>query len=171
MDKNEVLKILPLLSVQELKQIRGAVDSQLKRGKKSKKSTSADERFYNIICDEFFKKRLSHFPSYYRFKKNPDFAYFKKNHKLLVEFEKEVFSSLGRSLNRREKDCLYRGFARLLYRDLQRINASCTVGIVARNLGRIPDIINKEFPGYIENGLLYMLITKRAIKKDGETSK
>lgn len=61
-----------------------------------------------------------------------------------------------------ERVKLYQLSLDILLRELRSNKVVCTIGTVAKNIIRIPELMSREFPGYLESGLACLIVKRYA---------
>ena len=154
-----VTKLLSELNPEELTSTRLTLDFLLKgvvTPIKASKSSIADG---GELCFETFRRTLKTFglncPPFSIAKRMELAKHFSRHYPMLATYIKTQFPSSGRT--KRQK--LYRLFAELLLIWMRKNHVPMKIGLFFRNLGLIPELMTKAFPGYAEQGWLPLILT------------
>jgi hypothetical protein len=147
LSKDDILSALPKLSKADLSKIKTTCEGLLDQDLDPVlKEFSRD--LYFVCCLNFTQPR-----SYDLFKHTDGYKAWKKN---LPSVQAWVHKSLARGGKRRQFLILA---CSLLAKDLERRKIPLTLGALAVNIGRLGEVFEAGFPGYIKSGLLPMLLT------------
>ncbi len=110
-----------------------------------------------------FYDALSHAISEANGKKHLPYPVFKKNRYFPMYKKKlpDVLKFLGENLptlKRIERMYLFGIVSNVLVTNLQDIKIPVSIGAACRHLDRVPELMDNAFPGYIQAGLLRMLV-------------
>ncbi len=148
---SDALKLLPSLKTADLKQIKARVDALLKL-------TPAEKNDDNwialgIVC-EMRRRGLLSEATAHRCYKMSDSIFLAKS----GDVWDLLMSSVGAELKAAEKLLLGRIAARVLADLLVESQSGLSVQRMFWNVDRIPEAIEAGFPGYLESGMLRMLV-------------
>ena len=155
MNYKEVEKLLPNFTNEQLQKLKSKIDFLLKDVVSNQSGTA--EFFLYTALSEVLKKKL-------RIEVIP-FPIFKKKTgygKKLGEVRKYLDDYLnrvrkGRRSTRTEKYQYYLLFANIMIDDLEGHPSPTTVQLVLNCYQQFPSLLDKQFPGYAESGLLEMI--------------
>lgn len=156
-------KNLPSLDAGELDQII-ALASFLKKGKPSQKSVANEESMEHILFEVMQDVLLDNhikIPHFNYFKKTPAYKKFKENMEFVSGFFDKGFAP--RRLTRVKRRKLYRMVMELLIISMKEAGITITSNSFTTMLKNIPSIIQTNFPGYIESGLLFMMVDSQGV--------
>lgn len=148
----QVLELIPELTASEAKDIKARLTyagKQSVTGKQDREDTDV-ELFYSAIHQEFERRGLE-IPNWFMFKKTDNISYLRKN----VQANKEFFNK-HLPTRRPERLHAFKIISRLMVDWLQKIGLTVTPGVLVRNLSNVQFVIEDNFPGYIESGLLHL---------------
>lgn len=150
-DLQTVLRILPTLSVEDLAHVK-------QRLAMMNSVSSVDVKlvyptmFLDVIC-EVLRARGVEFTYAAQLQKSTQYPAFAKKVPGLLEY-------FGTVKNVVQKAALVRVSVGLLYDNLIEMNVPVGSRTMMAHIHRIPNILNKHFPGYAQSGLLSMIVRK-----------
>lgn len=163
------------MSVKELKELKAKV-SFLLDNKATKEINIKHEGYVQLfldVLDNSLQKRL--------LKKVPPLAILRassKHRNTLLKLYKAVGSLndwsdtvLGRKLNRPERLTMYNLACELTCDYLSNINVPINLPTIINCYEKFPSLIQKAFPGYIESGLLHIVLQAKEQEIDEEMLK
>jgi hypothetical protein len=138
-----ILSQLPKLSQQELATIRAACDHLLDK----KQETPV---LYTSMLDILGQKG----PSYSSFQRTASWKQWQKNLHEVESFYEKLFPNMTKVQEAAVNSLLLQ----LLVDDLKYLKVAITIGIVSSNLGRVPEVFDRAFPGYRQSGMAGKLL-------------
>lgn len=152
MTKNQVLAALPKLTKADLATVRAAVDHLL--GPQQGATLTAPPLF-NALAG-----LIGNRVTYQAFTTMGAYKHWAKNVTTVDEFITEHFPDTSKVLSA----ALLRFLMELIVDDLKGRKVPATLGSITVNLGRLPEIFESAFPGYLESGAAH-LIVKAMVKR------
>jgi hypothetical protein len=157
----EINKQLPSLSEKELKNLKDKIDFLLKDTVCVNKESSTEHLLYNAISSNLLKKTRDKLMPFGVFRKRVNYKRFKEMHKFLDEMFEDVISSVNNLKSKKAyKEKWYQLFCTILFKNLEDWDFTIDIQSILNNFGRFPGLLNKEFPGYSEAGILFKLLEK-----------
>ena len=154
-----VTKLLSELNVEELSTVRMTLNFLLKNDTTTTKQSKASVGDEGELCFETFRNTLKtaglHCPPWHVAKRMEIHRCFQHEYPGLRAYIKTQFPASGRH----KRQQLYRLFAELLIAWMRRSHLPLKIGIFFQNLGRVPELMVKAFPGYSEQGWLPLILT------------
>lgn len=158
MRKNIILKILPKLSQNDLRQIKTHLDFLLQTT--NKVNQLEDKKiFYDIIGSIIYQKTRDRTPFYNIF--------IVSKHKKILDhafsFINNYFNSITSNIKIKKstkivRQKFYMTFAKLIVAYLDRINVPISMSAVLKCVEKFPGLLDSEFPGYLEAGLVEKIL-------------
>lgn len=139
-----ILAKLPNLSQRELTTIKAACDSLLDKPK--------DAPVLYLTMLDFLGQTG---PSYASFQKTVSWRPWQQNQQIVSSF----VSSLWPGLSKVQEVALTHFLLSLLADDLKYLEVPVSIGSLSVNLGRLPELFDRSFPGYRENGLAGIVLS------------
>ncbi len=142
-EMKQILAQLPKLSQQELATIKAACDHLLDRKQEV-------PLLYLSMLDLLGQKG----PSYASFQRTVSWKPWQKNLLEVSAFIEKLWPDLTR-VQEASINCF---LLQLLAGDLKYLKVAVTIGSISSNLGRVPEVFDRSFPGYRENGLAGLVL-------------
>lgn len=139
-----ILAKLPRLSQKELSTVKAACDSLLDKPK--------DSPVLYLTMLDFLGQNG---PSYVSFQKTVSWRPWQQNQQIVSSF----VSSLWPGLSKVQEVALTHFLLSLLADDLKYLEVPVSIGSLSVNLGRLPELFDRSFPGYRENGLAGIVLS------------
>ena len=161
MTLSDILRVLPTLEQEELRKIKMTCDFMLKGlSGKSVDSVIVDEvssdeasLFYSALVEELGRLGVTT-PPWHAFQRLDIYKNYQANFPLLEQYVAKTFPSV----NLRDRQRLYYLFAGIVAQKVKEWDLPLTLGVVCRNLNKVPSLVAGEFPGYAESGLLSIVL-------------
>lgn len=147
-------KILPELSRSQLEQVRDRVDFLLQASGEEEEVIDDHRLFYEALVKGVSIAARIDCPPFKVFCQSRYFSYFVEKLPPILMF---INTNLP-NLKKVERIKLYGICANVLVRQLQDQNVPISIGSVCTNLHRLPELVEKAFPGYIAAGLFSVLV-------------
>lgn len=154
MQYSEIAKEIRSLNKKDLKSLKTLVNYLLDSQDESKNLLL----FYDTLVEEARNKGI-YLTYHSKFKKSSHYASFKEKFDQLEEFTELV----AKDFSLRQRKALYRLYAKLLINALQKSKTEVNMIICSMSIDRIPALVSKSFPGYVESGLLPMLLKSKEV--------
>jgi hypothetical protein len=138
-----ILSQLPSLTQQELATIRAACDHLLDR----KQETPA---LYTAMLDILGQTG----PSYASFQGTASWKSWAKNSQEVESF----ITGLWPDMTKTQEASINCFLLQLLVDDLKYLKVAVTIGTISSNLGRVPEVFDRNFPDYRVNGMAGMIL-------------
>jgi hypothetical protein len=142
-----ILSQLPKLTQQELATVRAACDHLLDRKQDRKQEVPA---LYTAMLDVLGQSG----PSYAGFQRTTSWKSWVKN---LQEVESFI-TGLWPGMTKTQEASINCFLLQLLVDDLKYLKVAATLGSVSSNLGRLPEVFDRNFPDYRANGMAGMIL-------------
>jgi len=113
-----------------------------------------EELVYDVIKEHLDEVGLDTYP-YHVFRARHNYGDFRRGAKIVLDYVGRMRPK-GRAEFRKGIIVL----VRMLLRRLERDGITCSIGVVMKNLQRVPAIVDDAYPGYRVSGMLNWLITK-----------
>lgn len=165
----DIISTLPRLSAEQLEEVRKRISAlQALSGKTAGKIEAApiqaaDEFDYLLegVLEEIRARGLGPtIPGGFRIRKLKSFANYSEKSGRIKEL---LAKNLGPGIKRAEYRALGLILARSLARSLE-VWTEISLDTMLRNIDKIPDALDQAFPGYLNSGLLHMLLkTQRKV--------
>lgn len=148
MDFDKLLEELPKLSASQLLEVENKVAflKALSKSRRVKLITTEDE-FWTVLTEHLSTKGIK-LGSYQYFQNSKNHPTYVKGIAKLDEFVNAYFNGI----NRFEKLKLYKIFAGMMCDEIERFT-TLNIGVIVGFVGKIPELFQKSFPGYIQAGL------------------
>lgn len=160
---DKVTNLLPNLQIDEIKQVRDRCEALLALRGESVGGASGvvDVNSHEYMIYEAMVRKLKDLGHhqvrpYQVFAGTNEYKHFKKN----VDIFNTYFEQTLSKFKRVQKQRFFRLCVDLLAEDLAYHKLALTEGVLARNIGRLPDVVERAFPGYAQAGMLSVVITK-----------
>ena len=147
---DDALAALPTMTPTQLRQVQARTIFLLATTGGSAGIEEERRALYQTISDVLKSLHLKNSPPWAVFKKNRFYNHYNTSYDLLEDFMVENFEGMSTP----ERIQFYRLVLRILVRDLKRIGVEVSIGSITTNLGRVPSLIDRAFPGYIESGMM-----------------
>lgn len=148
---NVVLRILPILTKEELKKVKGVIDFLVQDSAKDSANLTDEETLYRVITEHLLSKGIVISP-FFVYRKT---VYYKK-------FEEAfVFISLymEKYLRLENKLQCYNLFCTQMILYLEKFDIVVNLQTVINSYEKFPEQLNRNFPGYLQSNLLKYVIT------------
>jgi hypothetical protein len=158
MTKNNILKVLPKLSQDDLKQIRTRLDFLLQVT--NKVSQLEDKKIFYDIMSNIIYQKTGNKPLYYN-------IFITTKHKKFLDhafsFINKYFDNITTNIKIKKsvkitKQKFYVTFAKITIAYLIKIDVPISVSSVLKCVEKFPGLLNSEFPGYIEANLIEKIL-------------
>ncbi len=138
-----ILAQLPKLTQQELAAVRAACDHLLDRKQEV-------PPLYLAMLDVLGQKG----PSYTSFQRTASWKQWLKNLQEVESFLKKLWPETTKT----QEASLNCFLLQQLVDDLKYLKVAVTIGSISSNLGRIPEVFDRSFPGYRQGGLAGLVL-------------
>ena len=154
-DLQRIIEALPHLTQAELQSVKVRIGFLLKVGNQVDVETSTEELLVLDAIVSMLSSMGLEFPQVHMLKKRSNPAFREKVESLFKYMNQ---SGLGRT----EIRAFLFLSIRLLVDHMKALSIPVSGGTVMRNIGAIPGLINRSFPGYVECGHLDLLVRRKA---------
>lgn len=155
---DQVVESIPHFTVPELEQLQGMMSLFLSNGQTT--DPSDDERFVlHAMSKRMEAEGLRFNIPYHVIRKSNLYSTWKTAIKDLTKF---IITFQHRSkvrLSKNEYQSLLSLLFKLLIDDMRQIGIPITLKTLIRNMGRISEVFDKSFPGYLQSGMAYLVLT------------
>ncbi len=154
-DVNQLIKLLPKLSPSELQQIHGRTEFLITSRSKQKRLDSNDEEhFYDSIVTVLRQAGITSVPPFSVFRRQSYYGYYHEKFGVIDKFVEEYFPDISKV----QKLKLYMTLARIIVAQMRKQNLPLGMGIICKNLHRVYELFDEAFPGYMQAGLMGLII-------------
>ena len=158
MESQDVLEALKKMPLTDLRKVSAQATHLLTKGVLN---TSPLERdVYESICDALKLEGVSSLPPFTVFARTNTFASFRRGVILFLEYIEQYC----KPKKRLERMKIIHVFLRMLVRRLRRDGVPLSSKTMASALLRVENIVEDQFPGYRESGLLPILLKKYQLR-------
>jgi hypothetical protein len=154
-DLQKVIDALPHLTQAELQSVKARIGFLIKNSVPVETEISTQELMALDCIVEALSSIGVQFPQVHKLKRQSNQAFQGK--------VKILFDYFG-CISKIESCSLLSIGLKLLIEDMKEFNIPISGGSVMRNIGRIPTLMNRAFPGYAEAGLLQMIVLRKKVK-------
>lgn len=159
MTKDKILAALPSLSKPDLRAIAAATGALLAGGHHpSPQAPSGPQGWLFEALAGALNRPLTHD----RFSVSAAGQHFKQNAPIALAFMQKAFGATAMG-NKITALAIMRSLLSLLISDLLERGVPITPGTLASNLGRLDEVFDRAYPGYLTNGIASLVL--RAIKR------
>lgn len=158
----KIEKLITLLEKEELV-LLGKKIQYLMTTKKRKCSPVDEDAFYSIIGNELKKKIRYKAPPLPVFKKTNDYKLFSQVFVDTLDYMEEVFKR--EKLTRPKKLHFYLVATKIVLRDCEGSPVPLSMRSMLTAYKLLPGLIERSFPGYVQSGLLPMILKQKYMNK------
>lgn len=144
----DVLVLLPKLTQGELGTVRAAVEHLLTGGIVD--SDDDTKPLYDMASAAVGRGYLS----FYQFQKMAPYRVWKRDAKAVVQFIEKTFPESQKVT----KMAITSFLVAALVDDMREIGIPITLGTITNHISRLPEMLEKCFPGYVASGLTHLII-------------
>jgi hypothetical protein len=149
MDIEDILQKLPKLSQSELTQIEQRIAFLKTMTSNRVKLVSHEEDFYDVLSKFLYSEKGIRTAPFSVFRNGKNYQSFQTGLVTVESFTKQYFPDI----NRVERLKLFHIYAKILCVEIEGFTGTTPLPIIASMVGKIPELFNRAFPGYVKAGL------------------
>ena len=152
---NDVLKLLPKLSQQELAVVRAAVDHLLDGSDIVQGDSTLS--LYDVVSAAVGRGYLS----FQEFRKMTAYKTWRRDGPAVVQFIERTFPQSHKVT----KTAIMSFLVRALIDDMKMLKIPITIGTVTKQISQLPQVLDRCFPGYVESNMTHVIVKAMETRK------
>ncbi len=152
---SEILDKLTTLTPEELRELRARAGLLLQNSTASSGDSIDEEVLADVLADELRAKSIR-VPVYGVLKRMHHYKAFHEAAPLVEAFT----TAHVRPRTKAERRVAYTVFVRMVVRYMESARIPVSHKAACQQLRRVPEIVERQFPGYVENGLLRSIVSR-----------
>lgn len=163
--KQYILKTLPFLPKEALKEIQNSLNFFLAPEVKKVGRGEADEEiFYEFLRNKFEKELRIKYPNFSIFKKQTHYKKFRELVIFVIEYLK--YNLKDTQSYKKYKMQFFSFFVDMMYESQKTAPFPVCMKTIINDYESFPAIVESNFPGYLKSGLIEMILDSRNLDKN-----
>lgn len=163
MKVQEIIAVLPTMPKKDLVKIQDMI--KLLVGNEEGDATNEENVVFQAMVEELRSVGVRQATTYESFRQTAAFKPWKKGIKEVDLFLNTKFGKY--SFKKTDKHALCRLLFRTMLEEMRERGIPISLGSVAANVIRIPEMFERAFPGYLESGLAHLIPLAMKRKRNG----